>query len=135
MKKYGALEAGGTKMVCAVTDDEGNIYDRTSFPTQTPEETIPNLIDYFKDKDIESLGIGCFGPISLNKKAKDYGHITTTPKAGWADYDIVGAFQDALDIPIGFDTDVNGSMLGEATYGAAKDVDNAMYITLSLIHI
>lgn len=128
--KYGALEAGGTKMVCALVDEDGNISERTSFPTKTPEETIPDLIDYFKDKDIAALGIGCFGPISPNKKAEDYGHITTTPKPGWSGYDIVGAFEEALGVPVGFDTDVNGSMLGEATWGAAKDVDNAVYITV-----
>ena len=39
----GALEAGGTKMVCAVGDDNGNLTARISFPTQTPEETMPAI--------------------------------------------------------------------------------------------
>ena len=66
-------------------------------------------MEYFKEKDIQALGIGCFGPIDLNRKSETYGYITTTPKLAWKNYNIVGAFADALDIPVGFDTDVNGS--------------------------
>ena len=114
--RLGALEAGGTKMVCAIGNEQGEIFERVSIPTETPEITMPKLIAYFKDKEIEALGIGCFGPIDLNRKSETYGYITTTPKLKWANYNIVGAFQEALGVPVGFDTDVNGSALGEATW-------------------
>ena len=118
--RLGALEAGGTKMVCAIGNANGEIYERISIPTETPEITVPKMIEYFKEKDIQALGIGCFGPIDLNRKSETYGYITTTPKLAWKNYNIVGAFADALDIPVGFDTDVNGSALGEATWGITK---------------
>ncbi|MGN0297999.1 MAG: ROK family protein [Lachnospiraceae bacterium] len=127
---YGALEAGGTKMVCAIGDENGTIFEQVSFPTLTPEETIPRLIEYFKGKKIQALGIGCFGPIDLNKKSKTYGYITTTPKLAWRNYDIVGTFEKALGVPVGFDTDVNGSALGESTWGCTKDMDTSIYITI-----
>ena len=127
---YGALEAGGTKMVCAVGDRNGHILEQVSIPTKLPEDTIPEITDYFKKKDIAALGIACFGPLDLNPKSAKYGYITTTPKPGWADYDIVGAFRKALQIPIGFDTDVNGSLLGEVTYGSSKGLENVVYITI-----
>ena len=127
---YGALEAGGTKMVCAVGDRNGHILEQVSIPTKLPEDTIPEITDYFKKKDIAALGIACFGPLDLNPKSARYGYITTTPKPGWADYDIVGAFRKALQIPIGFDTDVNGSLLGEVTYGSSKGLENVVYITI-----
>ena len=47
MKLYGALEAGGTKMVCAIGDEQGNILDRVSIPTREPETTMPAIIDFF----------------------------------------------------------------------------------------
>lgn len=127
---YGALEAGGTKMVCAIGDENGSIFDRISVPTETPEITLPKLIDYFKDKQIETLGIGCFGPIDLNRKSKTYGSITSTPKVAWRNCAIVKAFEEALHIPVGFDTDVNGSVLGEVTWGCAKGLSNVIYITI-----
>lgn len=128
--KLGGIEAGGTKMVCAIGDENGTIFDKAVFPTQTPETTIPDMIAYFKDSGIQALGIGCFGPIDLNPKSETYGYITKTPKLAWADYNIVGAFQDTLGVPVGFDTDVNGAILGEVTWGAAKDCESAIYITV-----
>lgn len=127
---FGALEAGGTKMVCAIGNENGEILDRVSIPTQTPETTMPKMAEYFSGKGIAALGIGCFGPIDLNRKSPTYGYITTTPKLAWENYDICGYFREQLQVPIGFDTDVNGSMLGEATWGCAKGLDTAIYITV-----
>jgi len=128
--RLGALEAGGTKMVCAIGDEHGNIFDRASFPTLTPEETVPGLIDYFKDKGIEALGIGSFGPLCLNKSAPNFGDITTTPKLAWKDYPLRRVFAEALGVPVGIDTDVNAAALGEATYGAGQGIDSLVYYTI-----
>ena len=130
MKYYGSLEAGGTKMVCAIGDEQGNILERVSSPTLAPETTMPAILDFFKNKGICALGIGCFGPIDLDKKSETYGYITTTPKLAWRNYDIVGACKKELGVPVGFDTDVNGSALGEATWGCTKELDNSIYITV-----
>ena len=126
----GALEAGGTKMVCAVGDENGKILDKISIPTDTPDVSMPKMIEYFKSKNIEALGIGCFGPIDLNRDSKTYGYITSTPKKGWRDFDIVGSFARELNVKVGVDTDVNASLLGEHTYGMAKGLDTAIYITV-----
>ncbi|MFQ9511846.1 MAG: ROK family protein, partial [Lachnospiraceae bacterium] len=130
MRVIGALEAGGTKMVCAIGNEKGEILNRISIPTEKPEITIPKIFDYFNEKQIEALGIGCFGPIDLNWNSETYGYITTTPKLAWANYNIVGAFENALQVPIGFDTDVNGSALGEATWGCTKGYESSIYVTI-----
>lgn len=126
----GGIEAGGTKMVCAVGDENGMIIDRITFSTRLPKETFADMIGYFKEWDIEALGIGCFGPIDLNRQSRTYGYITKTPKRGWENCNIVGVFKDALGVPVGFDTDVNGAILGEVTWGAAKGMENAVYMTV-----
>ena len=126
----GGIEAGGTKMVCAVGDESGKVMDRVSFPTRQPEETFRDLIDYFKGRDIQALGVGCFGPLDLNKDSKTYGYITKTPKKGWEYCDVVGTLKNALNVPVGFDTDVNGAVLGEVTWGAAKGAESAIYLTV-----
>lgn len=128
--RLGALEAGGTKMVCAIGNEAGEIFEQVSIPTETPEITMPKLIAYFKEKGVDALGIGCFGPIDPNRKSKTYGYITSTPKLAWADYNIVGAFEEALGCPVGFDTDVNGSVLGEVTFGQAKGKSCVLYLTI-----
>lgn len=126
---YGGIEAGGTKMVCAVMDDEGKIIDRVSFPTLGKDETLKNMVDYFKGFEIASLGIASFGPIDLNKSSDKYGYILRTPKEGWENVSFVEPFKE-LGVPIGIDTDVNGAILGEVVYGSAKGCESAIYITI-----
>ena len=127
---FGGLEAGGTKMVCAIGDEKGNILEREQFYTLSPEVTMPKMIAYFKRHNVDALGISCFGPIDLNKKHSTYGYILKTTKVQWANYNIVKAFKDALNVPVGFDTDVNGACLAEAIYGAGKGLDNVVYFTI-----
>ncbi|MEH7248061.1 ROK family protein [Neobacillus niacini] len=126
----GAIEAGGTKFVCAVGDETGNIIERIQIPTTVPEETIPRVIDFFKQYSIKAIGIGSFGPIDVNRESATYGHITSTPKPGWRDFPFVQAIGDVFSVPIGFNTDVNAAALGEATFGAAKGLDSCLYITV-----
>jgi fructokinase len=126
----GAIEAGGTKFVCAVGDETGYIIERIQIPTTVPEETMPKVIEFFKQYDVEAIGIGSFGPIDVNQDSKTYGFITSTPKTAWKDYPLVKTIIDAFDVPVGFNTDVNAAALGEATFGAAKGLDSCLYITV-----
>jgi fructokinase len=129
MPLYGAIEAGGTKFVCAVGTGPEDLKAQVRFPTTTPSETLGRCIDFFREQpQIEALGVGCFGPIELRRGAPAYG--TTTPKAGWANADVVGPLYRALGVPVGFDTDVNGAVLGEARWGAAQGLDTAIYVTI-----
>ena len=79
--RLGALEAGGTKMVCAIGDENGTIYEQVSIPTTTPKETIPKMIAYFRDKGIDALGIACFGPIELTEIPKNT--VISQPRQSW----------------------------------------------------
>lgn len=126
----GAIEAGGTKFVCAIGNERGEVLERVSFPTTTPEETMKKVVDFFKGKEIISMGVGSFGPIAPNKHSPTYGYITTTPKPHWGNYNILGELKKHFKVPMEFDTDVNGAALGELKWGAAKGLSSALYITV-----
>jgi fructokinase len=132
----GGIEAGGTKFVCAIGTGPDDVRAEIRFPTTTPDETFAQAIDFFQaqrtehTRPIAGLGIASFGPVDLNPRSPAYGTITTTPKQGWANADIVGAMQHALDVPIGFDTDVDAAALGEARWGAGQGLDNILYLTI-----
>lgn len=128
--RIGALEAGGTKMVCAIGDENGTIYEQISIPTTNPEETMEQVAAYFSKKDIEGLGIGAFGPVNVKKGSPDYGAIQASPKLLWRGFNFVTYMKERLHIPVGIDTDVNGSCLGELTYGCAKGLQSVVYITI-----
>ncbi|MDE7260642.1 MAG: ROK family protein [Oscillospiraceae bacterium] len=127
---FGALEAGGTKMVCAVGNALGRILDRVSIPTRTPEETMPEMLNYFRGKDLAAIGIGSFGPIDLDRRSPTYGTIMSSPKLSWRNFNIVGRFREELGLPVGIDTDVNAAALGEAVWGCTRDVSHSIYITV-----
>lgn len=126
----GAIEAGGTKFVCAVGDETGKIVERIQIPTTIPAETMPKVIAFFNKYKIDAIGIGSFGPIDVNSDSDTYGSITSTPKPGWRDFPFVQEIRKALEVPVGFNTDVNAAALGEATFGAAKGLDSCLYITV-----
>lgn len=127
--RIGALEAGGTKMVCAVVED-GQIVDRISLPTRTPAETMPEIIDYFAAREVEALGVGSFGPLDLDRNSPTWGYITATPKDGWRFYDLAGELHRALDVPVALDTDVNCAALGESRFGSCVGLEDCVYITV-----
>lgn len=128
--RLGALEAGGTKMVASIGSESGEIFDRISIPTLEPAETMPKLIEYFAAQQIEALGIAGFGPLDLNVSSPTYGYITTTPKLAWRNYPLLPEFERALSVPCGLDTDVAGAALAEQRLGAAKGLDNCIYVTI-----
>lgn len=130
---FGGIEAGGTKFVCAVGSGPDDLYKK-SFVTTNPEETLDCAAEFFKEQNskrpISAIGIGSFGPIDLHKGSSNYGFITSTPKAGWANTDIVGRIKALLDVPVGFDTDVNAAALGEHYWGAGKGLHSFIYLTV-----
>ncbi len=126
----GAIEAGGTKFVCAVGDHLGHIADRIEIPTTVPGETMKEVLAFFQKYSIDAIGIGSFGPIDIDQKSPSYGFITSTPKTAWKDFPFVQTVKEAFGVPIGFNTDVNAAALGEATLGAARGFDSCLYITV-----
>ncbi|MEM6648098.1 MAG: ROK family protein [Bacteroidota bacterium] len=128
----GAIEAGGTKFVCAIGTGPDDLCAVERFRTTTPDETLGRAIGFFQQHDapIAALGIGSFGPVDLNSTSATYGYITTTPKPHWANTDFGGTMRRALGCPVAFDTDVNAAARGEQRWGAAQDVDSALYITV-----
>jgi fructokinase len=127
--RIGAIEAGGTKFVCGIGNEQGVIEDRVSFPTAQPDETMNKVIEFFQDKQVQAIGIGSFGPVNIDRGSPKYGYVTTTPKPGWSNYDFIGTLKQAFDVPYGWDTDVNAAAFGEVTWGAAKGLDSCIYYT------
>jgi fructokinase len=134
-RRYGAIEAGGTKFVCAIGSGPDDVAAGERFPTLQPTETIEAVIDFFAAEvrdggELDGIGISSFGPVELRPSHPQYGHITTTTKAGWEDTDLAGPVERALGVPVGFDTDVNGAALGEGRWGAAQGLDTFVYMTI-----
>lgn len=127
----GGIEAGGTKWVCAIGSGPDDIRDTLVFTTGQPDETISRATAFLTASGpLDAVGVGSFGPVDLRRTSPTWGRITTTPKAGWHNIDLASALRTALDIPIGFDTDVNAAGLAEHRWGAAQGLDIFCYVTV-----
>lgn len=131
----GGIEAGGTKFVCAVGTGPDDVRAEARFPTTTPDETIGRAVAFFHEQERRhgrpaAIGIGTFGPLDPEPSSPTFGYITSTPKPHWANVNLAGAIRAALDVPIGFDTDVNIAGLGEWRWGAARGLSNFIYLTI-----
>ena len=121
---YAGIEAGGTKFVCAIGSGPDDIRVQTTIPTTTPQETVHRTINFITHNvedqcSLAGIGVASFGPLDPEPGSPTYGYITATPKPGWSNFNFVGALREQFNLPIGFDTDVNGASLGEWRWGAS----------------
>ncbi len=129
--RYGGIEAGGTKWVCAVAGRPGELLETETFPTTAPGPTVSRAARFFTTRGpVDAIGVGAFGPVDIRRDSPTWGTITSTPKPGWADTDLAGALTAALGVPVALDTDVNAAALGEWRWGAAAGLDTFVYITV-----
>ncbi len=133
--RLGAVEAGGTKVLCLVGSDPDHIVAQTRVPTGKPAETLARVLSFFQQEvasggPLAAVGITSFGPLELRRSHPRYGFIGTSPKPDWSDIDMVGPIRRGLSVPVGFDTDVNGAALGEGRWGAARGLDTFVYLTV-----
>jgi len=130
------IELGGTKCVCLVGTGPGDIRDRVSIPTGSdPRVTLGRLAEELHRAvaahgPVAALGIASFGPIELSPDSPAFGSITTTTKPGWSHSIVASRLAEALGVPVGFDTDVNGAALAEARWGAARGLADLAYVTV-----
>lgn len=132
---YGAIEAGGTKFMCAVGTQDGRILDQTRIQTRDPETTLEEVCSYLSAAGhrvgrLQAVGIASFGPLDLEPSSPTFGYITRTPKVGWSDCELAGRIRRRLDCPVYLDTDVNGAALGELHWGAARGLSSVVYVTV-----
>jgi fructokinase len=132
----GGVELGGTKCVCLLGTGPDDIRARATVPTGRDSEAtlrrIEELLHGWQKLHgaIAALGVASFGPVDLARGSPTYGCITTTAKPGWRNTEVAGRLKRAMNVPLGFDTDVNGAALAEGRWGAAADLVDFAYITV-----
>src|SRR5512137_574180 len=132
----GAIEAGGTKFVCAVGTGPHDLTRATFATGDHPAVVLAATTAWLAEQQhqrgqLAAIGIGSFGPLDLRADSPTYGYITSTPKPGWKNTDIAGAVRQAFPgVPIGFDTDVNAAVLGEHRWGHGAGLTDLVYVTI-----
>ena len=126
----GGIEFGGTKCILAVANNPLDIIEKKIIPTRDSEKTFLDICSFFDKFKIDNLGIGVFGPISLDKESADFGLLVTESKKGWKGVNIVTSLSESLGVNISIDTDVNAAAIGEYYYGAGHLAKSMVYVTV-----
>jgi fructokinase len=131
---FGGVEAGGTKFICVVGRNPADILAEERFPTTLPETTLRQVVEFFQpfcdSHQVANIGVGSFGPLDLHPSSATYGHITSTPKPGWRNTDLVGRLRSLLHVDVALDTDVNAAAYAEYVWGAAAGTSSCLYVTV-----
>lgn len=132
---FGGIEAGGTKFVCAIGDAAGRVIVESRIPTRDPVTTFRDVFAFFhaacaEHGEPEAYGIASFGPLDLNPRSAGYGRVTSTPKPGWSNFDLLGPFVSEFGRPVGINTDVNAAGLAEARWGKGVGLPTLVYVTV-----
>lgn len=130
-----AIDAGGTTFKCALIQGGKSVLANLRVPTTRPAETLQACAEFFQAEAANGLkpntiGIASFGPLDVDSASADYGSILEGPKSAWAGTNLRTYFENALSLPVAVDTDVNGALLAERAYGAAKGSQSAAYVTI-----
>ena len=130
------IDIGGTKIAVALADADGHVLAMTRFPTRVergPHAVLREAVETVRKlagdsgTRVAAVGVGCAGP--LDRKA---GLILSPPNLpGWDRFPIVEIMENRLDAPCVLDNDANAAALGEYRYGAGREVEDMVYITLS----
>ncbi|MEL6662431.1 MAG: ROK family protein [Pseudomonadota bacterium] len=134
-RTYAAIEAGGTKFICAVMDEDARVLDQQRIPTTDPKETLGQAMAFLAKVRgdhgaLSGLGIASFGPLELNPASPMFGSIISTPKPGWSGIDILGSLTEAAGAPTSINTDVNAAALAEIKLGAGQGLSSLCYVTV-----
>ncbi|MCL2592871.1 MAG: ROK family protein [Defluviitaleaceae bacterium] len=126
------IDLGGTNIVGGIVSADGKIVLKKSVPTlpsRNTEDIIADIIGLCKDLSnqgpIKSIGIGCPGTVNPLTKT-----IVNAANIGFFNIPIGKIIEKKLSIPVLVENDANCAALGEAIWGAAKDNNYSVTITL-----
>ncbi len=129
------VDMGGTKILSAVIDAEGNILATAKVPTKADRgvseviDRIAGSVQKAVDKSgvasdsIQAIGIGAPGPLDPAT-----GVVIFAPNLGWRDVPLKTELETRTGFPTFVDNDVNVGTLGEHVFGAGRGVQNVVGI-------
>jgi predicted NBD/HSP70 family sugar kinase len=113
--------SGSESLVGAVLTLDGDIVVRREAAFPAADDLVATVVDLARELVEEShapvLGIGVGTPGVVDER----GVILTAPHFGWAGFDLEGALQSALNLPVLVANDANAAVLAEYTFGGAGD--------------
>lgn len=136
-EKIVGVDLGGTKVRAALMDSSGNVFARTSLPSEAKKgkeqvlkniETVINVVTESFDRD-QIIGIGVGAPGPCDPKTGVVFYPPNLP--GWVNVPLREILEERTGLPVFLGNDANLAALGEYNFGAGKDYRYLAYLTVS----
>jgi glucokinase len=130
-KRVIGVDVGGTKILAGIVDRDGRAEHRREHPTPTgsTDELLHGLdqaVEELLDDDVAAIGFGLPSPIDQrNGRALQAVNI---PLA--SDVDFRNRMSERFRVPVGIENDANAATYAEFHYGAGRDVETLVMLTL-----
>ena len=129
MALYIGIDVGGTAIKGAVIGDDGKLYGEGSVPTVCGEGIVNGIVTLcnrlMKDNKVEGIGIGCAGVIDSAE-----GKVILAKNLALENFPLVKLVKEKIDLPVKITNDANAAALGEAKFGAGKNYNSSILVTL-----
>ncbi|WP_350277092.1 ROK family glucokinase [Kribbella sp. HUAS MG21] len=125
------IDVGGTKIAAGVVDENGVIIARThrDTPADSTDATAAAICDAAAEliaaHDVQAVGIGAAGFVSSDRST-----VLFAPNLAWRDEPLGARVTEQLKVPVVVENDANAAAWGEFAFGAAKDVEHMVCITV-----
>ena len=124
------FDIGGTEIKYALCDENFNLTDKKSVPTNAFEggkRIIERVVEIAKTySGVDRIGISTAGQVDSKKGMIVY---ATDSIPGYTGVQIKQIIESEIGVPCAVENDVNSAALGEAYFGAAKGEDNFLCLT------
>jgi glucokinase len=129
-KRVIGLDLGGTKILAGVVDRDGHVEQRREHPTPTAsqDELLAGLdvaVEELLTDEIVALGFGLPSPIDQRS-----GRALQSVNIPLKDMDFRDRMEERFSLPVGIENDANAATYAEFRFGAARDVDTMVMLTL-----
>lgn len=131
-----AVDVGATNLRIALGDEKGNLWKRVAEKTvregdeYAVAEQIVRMIHKAVPEGIlekvETVGVGTIGPLDLRR-----GKVVGAPNLPFREFELGEPLHGELKKPVYVLNDCVAAVWGEKHYGAGKEVNNLVYVTIS----
>ena len=131
------IDIGGTNTVFGLVDNKGKVIKKDSIltmPKNHPKlllESIFNIISFW-EKELKLQKIDKDIGVGVPNGNYFTGMVSKPPNLGkdWDELNLCELIRSYVDVPVAITNDANAAALGEKRYGVAKEMNNAVLITL-----
>ncbi len=134
-----SIDLGGTNIIAAIISNKGQIVAKEYHSTSTDEgpqsviNGVISAIDHLLNlknidlSQLHSISIGATGVVDMKK-----GIVTLSPNLpGWHDIPLRDIVKERFGISTFLINDASAAILGEHQFGAGREVENLIYLTVS----